>query len=91
MDTTHMMCFIVVSQLLSHVQLFVILQTIAHYGILQTRTLERAPFPLPGDLLDPGIEPASLALAGGFFNMEPPGKPLGLRFNPLKSKQSSVY
>ena len=25
------------------------------------------PFPLPGDLPDPGIEPASPALAGGFF------------------------
>ena len=26
------------------------------------------PFPPPGDLPDPGIEPASLALAGGFFS-----------------------
>ena len=25
------------------------------------------PFPPPGDPLDPGIEPMSLALAGGFF------------------------
>ena len=25
------------------------------------------PFPSPGDLLDPGTEPASPALAGGFF------------------------
>ena len=25
------------------------------------------PFPFPGDLPDPGIEPGSLALAGGFF------------------------
>ena len=32
-------------------------------------------FPTPGDLLDPGIEPVSLALAGGFFTTEPPGKP----------------
>ena len=32
----------------------------------------------PGALPDPGIEPASLealALAGGFFTTEPPGKP----------------
>ena len=35
------------------------------------------PFPSPGDLPDPGIEPASPALAGGFFTTEPPGKPLG--------------
>ena len=33
------------------------------------------PFPSPGDLPDPGIKPASPALAGGFFTTEPPGKP----------------
>ena len=35
-------------------------------------------FPLPRDLPDPGIEQVSLrplALAGGFFATEPPGKP----------------
>ena len=34
------------------------------------------PFPSPGDLSDPGIEPVFPALAGGFFTTEPPGKPL---------------
>ena len=34
------------------------------------------PCPPPGDLPDPGIEPASPALAGRFFTTEPPGKPL---------------
>ena len=34
------------------------------------------PFPPPWDLPDPGIEPASPALAGRFFTTEPPGKPL---------------
>ena len=29
----------------------------------------------PGDLPDSGIEPASPALASGFFTTEPPGKP----------------
>ena len=29
---------------------------------------------LLGDLLDPGIEPVSPALADGFFTNEPPGK-----------------
>ena len=33
------------------------------------------PFPSPGDLPDPGIEPVSFALAGGFFTAEPLGKP----------------
>ena len=37
------------------------------------------PFPPPGDLPEPGIEPASPAspaLAGGFFTTEPLGKPV---------------
>ena len=33
------------------------------------------PFPSPGDLPNPGIEPMSHALAGGFFTTELPGKP----------------
>ena len=33
------------------------------------------PFPSPGDLPDPRVEPTSPALAGGFFTAEPPGKP----------------
>ena len=33
------------------------------------------PFPSPVDLPDPEIEPASPALADGFFTTEPPGKP----------------
>ena len=33
------------------------------------------PFSSLGDLPDPGIKPASPALAGGFFTTEPPGKP----------------
>ena len=37
------------------------------------------PFPSPGDLPDPAIEPASPALAGEFFTPETPGKP----FYPL--------
>ena len=31
------------------------------------------PFPTAGDLPDPGIEPESPALAGGFFTSVPPG------------------
>ena len=33
------------------------------------------PLPSPGDILDPGIEPTSPELAGGFFTTEPLGKP----------------
>ena len=45
------------------------------HGIFQARILEWVAIPSPGDLLNPGNEPASLAspaLAGGFFATEPP-------------------
>ena len=35
----------------------------------------KLPFPSPGDLPDPAVEPTSPALAGGFFITEPPRKP----------------
>ena len=35
----------------------------------------RLPFPPPGDLPNPGMEPVSPALAGGFFTAESSGKP----------------
>ena len=41
------------------------------------------PYPLPGDLLDPGNEPVSAASpepASGFFTTESPGKPSGRPF-----------
>ena len=34
------------------------------------------PFPSPGDLPDPGIEPGSLGLEADALTSEPPGKPL---------------
>ena len=34
------------------------------------------PFPSPGDLLDPGIEPGSPALQAGSLSTESPGKAL---------------
>ena len=33
------------------------------------------PFPSPGDLPDPGVEPRSAALQGDSLLSEPPGKP----------------
>ena len=34
------------------------------------------PFPSPGDLSHPGIEPRSLALQADFLPFDPPGKPV---------------
>ena len=45
-------------------------------GFSRQEYLNRLPFPPPGDLPEPGLEPASSALEGGFFTTEPPGKPL---------------
>ena len=68
--------------MLSHVQLFVTPWTVAHHAPLSMQFSRKKywsglPFPSPGNLQDPGIEPASLAfkLAGGFLTPAPPGKP----------------
>ena len=40
------------------------------HGILQARIVERVPFPSPGDLLDPEIEPRSPPLQADFLLSE---------------------
>ena len=71
--------FLVVSESLSRVRLFVTLWTVAHQaplsrGFPRQEYWSQLPFPSPGDLPDPGIEPTSPALASGFLTAEPPGK-----------------
>ena len=44
-------------------------------GFLRQENWSGLPFPSPGDLPDPGIKPASPALAGKFSTTKPPGKP----------------
>ena len=59
-------------------------------GFSRKESWSGVPFPPPGDLLAPGIEPtsfASLALSGGFFTTAPPGK-LGL--SPEGGKRPTV-
>ena len=43
------------------------------------------PFPSPGDLPDPRIEPQPPALAGGFFTVVPPGKPATKEASSIRS------
>ena len=47
------------------------------HGILQARILEWVAIFYSRDPPDPGIKPASPALAGGFFTTEQCGKPPG--------------
>ena len=59
---------------------FVMQQTAAHQtplsmGFPRQEYWSGLPSPSVGALPDPGIEPASPALAGGFFTTEPQGKP----------------
>ena len=67
-------------KLLSRVQLFATPWTVTHQappsmGFSRQEYWSGLPFPTPGDLPDPGIEPESPALASKFFTTEPPGKP----------------
>ena len=56
---------------------FVTPWTVAHQAPLSMGfpSQEYWHIPSPGDLPNPGIEPTSPVLAGGFFSIEPPGKP----------------
>ena len=68
--------------MLSHVRLFVIPWTVAHQaplsmGFPRQEHWSGLPFPPPGDLPDPGIEPASPtspALQADSLPLEPSGK-----------------
>ena len=66
-------------KLLSHVRLFVTPWTVAHQaplsmGFSRGEYWSGLPFPSPGDLPDPGIEPGSPALQADALPSEPPGK-----------------
>ena len=65
---------------LSRVQLFatpwtVALQAPLFMGFSRQEYWSGLPFPFPGNLPDPGIEPRSLALQADALTSEPPGKP----------------
>ena len=69
---------VVVAYLLSCVWLFVTTWTAAHQaslsmGFPRQEYWSGLPFPSPGALPDPGLDPASPVLADGFFTAEPPG------------------
>ena len=69
-------------QSLSHVRLFATLWTVAHQappsmGFSRQEYWSGLPFPSPGDLPDPGIEPRSPTLQADALTSEPPGKPEG--------------
>ena len=78
--------------MLSCVRLSVTLWTVGHQASLPiefSRQENRSGllFPSPGDLPYPGVEPTSAvspALTGGFFTIEPPGKPFACSYLPLK-------
>ena len=71
------------AQSLTSVWLFVTPWTATHWdplsmGFSRQEYWSQEPFPFPGDLPNPGIEPTSPVLAGVFFITELPGKPLWL-------------
>ena len=64
---------------LSHVQLFATLWTVAcqaslSMGFSRQEYWSGLPFPSPGDLPNPGIEPGSPTLQADALSSEPPGK-----------------
>ena len=74
-------------KLLSRVQLFATPWTVAHQAPLSMGSSRQEywsglPFPSPGDLPNPGIEPGSPALQADALSSEPPGKHTRSRNKP---------
>ena len=87
---------VIVVKSLSGVQFFATLWTVAQQAPLSMECSRHEywsemPFPPPGDLPDPGIEPAPSALAGEFFITEPPGKPGTISIPRLKALGTSSH
>ena len=66
-------------KLLSHVRLFEIPFTVQFMEFSRPEYWSELPFPSPGDLPNPGMEPRSLALQADSLPAEPQGKPLDLQ------------
>ena len=82
----------VIVQMLSRVQLFTTLWTVAHQAPLSMEFSRQEywsgmPFPYPGDLPNTGIQPGSPALQADSLLSESPGKPKYryIRFFSLRS------
>ena len=65
---------------LNHVHVFVTPQAVTRQaplsmGFSRQEYWSKLPFPSPGDLPDPGIEPGCPALQADSLPSEPPGKP----------------
>ena len=77
-------------QSLSCVQLFATPWTVAYQaslsiGFSRQQCWSGLPFPSPGDLPDPGIEPGSPALHADALPSEPPGKPRKSKWQNIKA------
>ena len=74
---------------LIHVQLFVTPWAVTYQaplsmGFSRQEYWNGLPFPSPGDLPDPGIEPRSPTLQADTLPSEPPGKPMDVRVGLTK-------
>ena len=83
-------------QSLGGVQLFATLWTVAHkaplsVGFSRQEYWSGQPFPSPGDLPHPGIEPRSPALQEDSLLTKPPGKPPIIRRRTQTGKRTGDY
>ena len=81
---------------LSHVRLFPTPWNVAHQAppsmeFSRQEYWSGLPFPPPGDLSDPAIEPGSPALQTDALLSEPPGKPWGLAVNVYKRRNGDSF
>ena len=65
-------------------------QALPSTGFSRQESWSGLPFPSPGDLSNPGIEPRSPALWAGTLLSKPPGKPMILEHPPPQTHKKSL-
>ena len=80
----------------SHVRLFVTPWTVASQappslGFSRQECWSGLPFPSPGDLSNPGIEPASPTLQADALPSEPPGRPLKIMSKLILMSKRHIF
>ena len=82
-------------KLVGRVRLFATPWTVAYQalpsmGFSRQECWSGLPFPSPGDLPDPGIEPGSPGLQADALPSEPPGKPTSINNNDFYRQYTGI-
>ena len=65
--------------------------TVAYKVLLSMKFSSGLPFPSPGDISNPGMEPGSLALQADSLPSKPQGRPVSKRYSFIYQQASGIW